>query len=163
MSIIKMELTESACKSGNRSFYVSFVLSIIIISLIITSLVNIEKSNCECANISNKNYIKEWFIFALVFQVSLFLFFILGSEPCYYRFINGNSLYIIMLIFAVVNYIMLFRLLFYLRIMRNSCECGYGNIEKFLFWYLVILFSIVALFILLGLIVLITTGFKFMK
>lgn len=163
MSIIKMELTETACASGNRSFYVSLVLSIILISLIITSLVNIEKSNCECANISNKNYIKEWFIFALVFQISLFLFFMMGSEPCYYRFINGNSLYIIILIFAFINYIMLFRLLFFLRIMRNSCECGYGNIEKFLFWYLVIVFSIIALLILLGLIALIATGFKFMK
>lgn len=163
MSIIKMDVSESACKAGNRSFYVSIGLSIIIISLIITSLVNIEKSNCECANISNKNYIKEWFIFALIFQIGLFLFFVLGSEPCYYRFVNGNSLYIIMLIFAVINYVMLFRLLFYLRIMRNSCECGYGNIEKFLFWYLVIMFSIVALFILLGLIAFIVTGFKFMK
>lgn len=158
-----MEITEQICKSGNRSFYVAFVLSIIMISLIITSLINIEKSNCECANIPEKNYIKGWFIFALIFQISLFLFFILGDEPCYYRFVNGSSLYIIILLFGLLNYIMLFRLLFYLRIMRNNCECGYGNVEKFLFWYLVMMFSIIALIILLGLIAFIATGFKFMR
>lgn len=158
-----MEITDTLCKAGNRNYYVSLTLSIIIISLIITSLVKIEQANCECSNIPERKFIKEWFIFALIVQIFIFLFFMIGQEPCYYRFVNGNYLYIFTIIFALLNYIMLFRLLFYLRIMRNKCECGYGNIEKFLFWYLVILFSIIALFILLGLIVLITTGFKFMK
>jgi len=158
-----MEITEDICKNSNRNFYVSIVLSMIVISLIIISLNNIENSKCECADIPEKRFIKEWFIFALVIEILLFLYFIMASEPCYYKFINNNSLYIIFILFGIVNYIMLFRLLWYLRIMRNKCECAYGNIEKFLFWYLVIMFSIVALFILLGLLAFIITGFKFMK
>ena len=89
--------------------------------------------------------------------------FILGSESCYIKFVKNNYLYIFVIIFGLVNYIMLFRLLLYLRIMRKSCECGYGNLEKFLFWYLVIIFSFIGLMILLGLVMLISTAIKFSK
>jgi len=154
---------DKMCPIYNRSFYVSFTLMLIIIILIIVSLYNIEKSNCECANIPEKRFIKEWFIISLILGILFFASFIFGSETCYYKFINNNYMYIFVIIFGLINYIMLFRLLLYLRIMRKKCECGYGNLEKFLFWYLVIIFSFIALMILIGLLMLIVTAIKFSK
>ena len=57
---------------------------------------------------------------------------------------------------------MLIRLIMYIKILREKCPCGYGNLEKFLFWYLIIIFSIVALFILLTLLMAIITFFMVM-
>jgi hypothetical protein len=124
---------------------------------------NIEKSNCECANIPEKRFIKEWFIIALILGVLFLASFIFGSESCYIKFVKNNYLYVFVMIFVLINYIMLFRLLLYLRIMRRNCECGYGNLEKFLFWYLVIIFSFIALMVLLGLVLMIVTVIKFSK
>lgn len=152
---------DTMCPSYNRNFYLSFILMIILKIIIITSLINIEKSNCECAKIPERRFLKEWFIIAIIFGIIIFITFLIGDEPCYLRFINNNSLFIVMLIFGLINYIMLFRLLLFLRLIRRSCECGYGNIEKFLFWYLVIIFSLIALMILLGLLMIIVVSFKF--
>ena len=157
------EQLDKICSSYNRNFYVSFSLMIIIIILIIVSLENIDKSNCECANIPEKRFLKEWFIISLILGVLFMVSFIFGSESCYIKFVTNNYLYLFVIIYALINYIMLFRLLLYLRIMRRNCECGYGNIEKFLFWYLVIAFSFIALMILLGLVMIIVTAIKFSK
>jgi hypothetical protein len=155
------EILEKNCDSYNRSFYVSTTLMIIIFILIIISFVNLEKLDCPCVNIPEKRFLKEWFIIGLIIWVLIIGFFLLGDESCYLKFLNSNGLYIFIIIFAIINYIMLFRLLLFLRIMRNKCECGYGNIEKILFWYLVIMFSFVALMVLLGLIIMIATAIKF--
>ena len=152
---------DKLCPQYNKSFYLSETLVIIFIILIIISLVNLEKSNCECAKIPEKRFLKEWFIISLIVWVLIILFFLIGNEDCYIKFIGNNGLYLFILIFGLVNYIMLFRLLLYLRKLRNGCECGYGNIEKILFWYLVIMFSFIALMILLGLIMILVTIFKF--
>jgi hypothetical protein len=152
---------DEMCPTYNRNFYLSFTLMIIIKIIIIISLINIEKSNCECAKIPERRFLKEWFIIAIILSSILFITFLIGDEPCYLRFINNNSLFIVMLIFGLINYIMLFRLLLFLRVMRRSCECGYGNIEKFLFWYLVIMFSLIALMILLSILMIVIVGFKF--
>jgi hypothetical protein len=155
------EILEKNCDSYNRSFYVSATLMIIIFILIIISFVNLEKLDCPCVNIPEKRFLKEWFIIGLIIWILIITYFLLGDESCYLKFINSNGLYIFIIIYAIINYIMLFRLLLFLRIMRNKCECGYGNIEKILFWYLVIMFSFIALMILLGLIIMIATAIKF--
>ena len=152
---------DKICDSYNRSFYVSATLMTIIFILIIVSFVNLEKLDCPCVHIPEKRFLKEWFIIALVIWILILVFFLLGEESCYLKFMNSNGLYIFIIIFSIINYIMLFRLLLFLRIMRNKCDCGYGNIEKILFWYLVIMFSFVALMVLLGIVVIIATALKF--
>lgn len=152
--------SEEMCKGFNRTFYFTATLILIITLLIVISLVNIEKVNCDCANIPEKRFLKEWFIIAIILKIIFISFFLFGKEECYFKFINNNYLYVFVMIFGLINYIMLFRTLLFLRVMRQKCECGYGNLEKFLFWYLVIIFSMVALMILLGLIVIIISGVK---
>lgn len=157
------ENIEKICPSYNKTFYLSYTIAIILIILILTSLINIERTNCECANIPEKRFLKEWFIITLIIFVILMLLFISSKETCYLKFIGNSYFYIFFMIIGLINYVMLFRLLLFLRKMRKQCECGYGNLEKFLFWYLVIIFSIIGLMILLGIILMISTIIKMSK
>ena len=149
------------CNASTNSFYFSLTLNIILIIVILISLTNLEKSKCKCSDIPNKRFLKEWFIFLIIIQGLTIFFFMIGKEPCYARFLNNYSIYFIMLIIGFINFIMLFRLFLYVRILRNNCPCGYGNLEKFLFWYLIIAFSIIAFAITLLLILGISTYFIF--
>lgn len=160
---VNPKFIDNMCKTSQRSFYVSLTISIILIVLIIISLHNIEKAKCKCADIKEKKFLKEWFIFNIILQLSLIFFFLLGKEECYVRFINNYYLYFFTMIIGIINLVMLIRLIIYLRILRNNCPCGYGNLEKILFWYLVIIFSIIALFISLFIIMSIATFFMFLK
>jgi len=152
---------DDICNSSTKSFYFSLTISIILIIVILISLTNLEKAKCKCSDISEKRFLKEWFIFLIIIQGLTIFFFMIGKEPCYARFLNNYSLYFIMLIVGFINFIMLFRLLLYIRILRNNCPCGYGNLEKFLFWYLIIVFSIIAFAITLLIILGIATFFIF--
>jgi len=160
---LNSEYIDNICKSSNNTFYLSLTITIILFILIIVSLNNLEKSKCKCSDIPEKRFLKEWFIFNIIIQSLLVFFFLIGSEPCYTRFINNNYLYPLILLIGFINLIMLIRLILYIRILREKCPCGYGNLEKFLFWYLVIIFSIIALFISLFIIMSIATLFMFLK
>lgn len=156
-------IINNMCKNSGNGMYLSLTLSIIFLILIIVSLNNLEKSKCKCSDIPEKRFLREWFIFMIIMQSLFIFFFLIGKEPCYVRFLNNYYLYIISMIFGIINIVMLIRLILYLRILRNNCPCGYGNIEKFLFWLLVIQFSIIALFLLIIIIMAIATAFMFIK
>lgn len=160
---INSDFVDKICNTSQNSFYLSLTLSIILNILIIISLNNLEKSKCKCSDIPEKRFLKEWFIFNIIVQSLLIFFFLIGNESCYTRFINNNYLYPLTLLIGFINFIMLIRLILYIRILREKCHCGYGNLEKFLFWYLIIIFSIIALFIALLLIMAISTLFMFIK
>jgi len=160
---LNSDFVDKVCSTSQKSFYLSLTLSIILNILIIISLNNLEKSKCKCSDIPEKSFLKEWFIFNIIVQSLLIFFFLIGNESCYTRFINNYYLYPLTLLIGFINFIMLIRLILYIRILREKCPCGYGNLEKFLFWYLIIIFSIIALFIALLLIMAISTLFMFIK
>lgn len=161
MMKLSKSFIDDICNASTNSFYFSLTLNIILIIVIIISLTNLEKSKCKCSDIPNKRFLKEWFIFLIIIQGLTIFFFMIGKEPCYARFLNNYSIYFVMLIIGFINFIMLFRLFLYVRILRNNCPCGYRNLEKFLFWYLIIAFSIIAFAITLLLILGISTYFIF--
>jgi len=43
---------------------------------------------------------------------------------------------------GIVEIVMLVRLFIYIRWLRNECKCAYGNEERIIYWYLIILFII---------------------
>ncbi len=163
--IMKMNdsIINDVCKNSGNSIYLSLTLSIIFLILIIVSLNNLEKSKCKCSDIPEKRFLREWFIFMIIMQSLFIFFFLIGNEPCYARFLNNNYIYIISMILGVINIVMLIRLILYLRVLRDNCPCGYGNIEKFLFWFLVIIYSMIGLFLLSIIIMMIITAFMFIK
>jgi len=44
-------------------------------------------------------------------------------------------------------------MLVYLNIIRKGCKCGDGNLEKFLFWYLAIIISLLIFLIVICIII----------
>jgi|688.fasta_scaffold898914_2 hypothetical protein len=136
-------LSTNSCSSSNIGAYVGFTWAIIFTSIIILSLSQIEKSKCDCAKIPNKDYIKEWFIIYIIVYSIIMLYFIISNEQCWNNFYNYPFMYGIILIFGIINFIMLIRTFLYVRILRNSCNCAYGSKEKFIFWYLAIVYSII--------------------
>lgn len=131
-------------------FYQIFnLLEFIVFIIIIIALYQIEKKvNCSCIDNNLKKGIKEWFIFVVIFRVIIAILFYI-----YFIYLNNvfimNYIYYSMIIgipYVIITIIMLVRLFLYLRYLKDECKCAYDNKEKFLYYYLIIYFSI-ALFI----------------
>lgn len=154
-------IEEKICPYYNKYIYVLFTISIILNLLIIISLIKIEKINCNCANIPEKKFIKEWFILNIIFKITLILFFIFSNKKCYYYMFKNTLLYVITNVIFFISIVMIIRMLVYLNILRKGCECGYGNLEKFLFWYLAIIISLLIFLIVIGIIMILFGIIKF--
>jgi len=143
------EIEIKYCPTYNNIVYITYIFKLFFIFLIILSLNNIEKIDCICANIPEKRFLKEWFIFYLCFNIFLLLSFIISDKICYYYIYKDLIPYIIISLTSFISLIMALRLLYYLSIIRKDCKCGFGKLQKFIFWYLIALFSIIIFIILL--------------
>lgn len=149
---IKTVIENKFCPTYNKIIYASYFLTLVFNILIIASLVNIEKLDCQCADIPEKRFLKEWFIFNLIFNFLILLSFVISDKACYYYIYQYTPVYVLTTVVYFITFVMLIRMLAYLNIMRKGCKCGYGKLESFLFYYFIIIFSFIALFILLLLI-----------
>lgn len=148
-----LELIEKKlCPVYNIFIYFIYGISILLNILIIISLFKVEKINCNCSNIPEKQYLKEWFIFNAIFNLLFLISFLLSDKACYYYLLENSFIYVIIFVINIITFIQLIRLLSYLNIMRSKCECGYGNLEAFLFWYFIIIFSLIGLLLVMGII-----------
>ena len=149
LSTNKLTPINTDCTVKNMTIYVSYFIFVIILIVIITSLNNLEHSNCKCANLPHRRFLKEWFTFAIFVLLTVLILFGISNEACWDNFVRYPYIFVGMLIFGLINFIMLIRLFLYVRVLRQNCSCGYGNKEKFIYWYLVIVFSIyIVIFIL---------------
>jgi len=146
-------IEEKICPYYNKYIYILFGISVIFNLLIIISLIKIEKINCECANIPEKKFLKEWFIFNIIFKLLLIIFFTLSNKKCYHYIFKNTFLYVITNVIFIITIVMIIRMLVYLNIIRKGCKCGYGNLEKFLFWYLAIIISLLIFLIVICIII----------
>lgn len=133
----------NTCNTPNHIYYTSYIFGVLINLFIINALNNIEKNiECECANNSKKDYLKEWFMFIIFFNSFFLLFFFISSYECYDIYYKENMNIFFIFLMAIIQIIMLIRLFIYVRWLRNECKCSYGNEEKIIYWYLLILFII---------------------
>lgn len=149
--------TNDTCETPNIIIYISFTIMLIVKLIIITSLDNLEKSECRCAKVPQLKYLKPWFIFMVVYNFTILMLFLISNEVCWSLFIKHYYLYVLNLIIGFVNIIMLIQLFLYVRKLKNTCECGYGSKEKFIYWYLLIIFSIALVLFLLVIILSVIT------
>ena len=149
------------CSKANIMLFLSMITGIIISIVIITSINNIEKSNCECAKLPQRRFLKEWFVFFIFYEITLLLLFSFNNETCWDHFVNYPFIYGSIIIVALIDIIMIIRLFLYIRLLRNNCSCGYGNKEAFIYWFLFIEFSVFAFLFVLLLLVIILTAIKF--
>jgi hypothetical protein len=141
----------NTCETPNHIFYISYIIGILINLFIINALNNIEKNvDCKCSNNSNKDYLKEWFMFVILINTIYLVFFLLSSYDCYDIYYKENINVVFIFSISIIQIIMLIRLFIYIRWLKNECKCSYGNEEKFIYWYLIILFVLfLALFLLM--------------
>jgi len=156
-SLTSTSISKDVCETPNVIMYMSFILMIIVKSIIISSLDNLEKSECRCSKIPPKSYLKSWFVFMLIYNIFVLVLFFISNELCWTLFVKRYYLYVLNLIFGIINVVMLIQLFFYVRELKNSCVCAYGNKEKFIYWYLIIVFSITLVLFLLMIILAVLT------
>lgn len=131
-----------------NSFF-EFIYLIIII-LIIVSLNEIDKSKCECGKM-NRRFIKEWFIFLLIFKIFFIFVFlmVIALSPFRIEALGGIMIFFFMiyLIIGLTTFVMEIRLLLYLNEMRKMCDCAFKTKEHILFWFYVIYFALIILYL----------------
>jgi hypothetical protein len=134
-----------SCNTMNYISYFSNVVFIMIALFVIYSMNQIEKSTCDCIITTKKTYIKEWFVFLIIYQLTLLILFLLSGEKCRNIFTERYiipSLSIIILIIFIIHIIMCFRAFIYLNELRVTCKCAYNLSQKILFWYFLIIIGL---------------------
>jgi len=153
---------EDVCMMNNSFLFFSALIGIILNVIIVISLNNLEKnSKCKCADLPERRFLKEWFIFMIAVIIIEVVAFTVSNEQCWENFFNTPIIYMTMVIISLFGFIMLIRLFIYIRLLKNNCECAYGNMEKFIYWYLIIIFAIFIFYILLIILLLFITVLKF--
>lgn len=154
-------LSSSGCAVGNGTLFISFTLGIILNLIFISSLSNLEKlSNCDCASMPERRYLKEFFVFVIFFQLVMIISFAVSNFDCWEHFYNYPIIFASYIIVGLLNLIMLIRLFIYVRLLKNNCKCAYGNMEKFIYWYFVIVFSLIAAVVVLAIFLAIMAAIK---
>jgi len=152
-------MANSGCASTTNKIiiYISFIIGLVLNFFIIYTLYKLEESHCDCSNIPEKRFIKEWFVINITFSIIIIFAFMFSEEECYQTFIENTSLSFIIYIMALINIIMLVRLFIYIRILKKTCDCGYGRKEKFLYWYTLIIISMFLFLITIAAILIVIT------
>jgi hypothetical protein len=128
----------------------SIIVSIvsIMISLFILDWLN-KIVKCKCANIPEGLFLREWWVFLIIWQIFFLVLYIAyeTNQDEYPIFIN-----ILSVIIAFVTIIMIIRLFIYIRRLRDmNCDCGLSPEQNIIYYYLLLLFAVVV-FIILGII-----------
>ena len=136
---------------------IAHIIGIIIISFIIYWLNKMNR--CPCSEkLSEKEYLFDWFKFMIIWLIIYIIIII---------YVNGiipTPIYIMNLIFGFINLIMFIRLFIYLRKLRETkCNCGTLKELNVIYYYLIIVFSIMAVFIFIIIIVGIFMGIAAVK
>jgi hypothetical protein len=97
-------------------------------------------NTCKCSSTySEKKYLYEWFIIVVIW---LFIYNIVFIS-------NGGNismpLTVMNIIIGIINIVMIIRLFIYLRKLRETkCNCGTLREVNILYYYLIVLFSVLA-------------------
>ena len=120
---------------------------VILTIIILYWLFKIDK--CPCTHIPEGKYLKEWFIFDIIFSV-LFFVYLLTIGDLNNSF--SNELLFIVIIIIIINIIMIIRLLIYINKLKEiKCDCGLSKLENFIYYWYIISFSLLLFMILLAL------------
>lgn len=126
--------------SYNNSLFAIFELITIII--IIISLYKIENNlECVCANNPLKKGLKGWFIFLIIYNI-IFFFAVVFSLLYHNDYLILTLMTIHITIF-IITIVMFVRLFIYIKYLKDNCSCAYNGTEKYIYYYLIIYFSLI--------------------
>jgi hypothetical protein len=120
------------------------IINIFIHLFIISSLSHIENlSNCDCSKLPYNKYIRGLLILFIFIDILFFNLFYYSNYKCNEDFVISNSmLFIISFIISFISIFIYVYLYLYLKSLKEHCKCAYGEKEKFIYWYFIIIFSI---------------------
>jgi hypothetical protein len=129
-------------------YYIAIVLIILSIGIsffILNWLVKVNK--CKCANIDEALYLKEWYMFLIVYQIIAGIYVISTSD-----YQPSGILYVISTIVSLVAFVMIVRLLLYISKLKEiKCDCGMTTQENIIYYFYIVVYSIMLAVILLAL------------
>lgn len=141
--------------------YVRIFIMIIVIALnifILNWLLKVHK--CKCANIKEALYLKEWYMFLITTNIISFIIIIFDISIN-----NLNLIYFIAfisLILTIVSFVMIIRLLIYIsKLKKNNCDCGMTTQENIIYYWYIVIFSILLFIILLTILGALSTLFLY--
>jgi hypothetical protein len=124
-----------------RLFIILIVLAINI--FILNWLIKVHK--CKCANIDEALYLKEWYIFLIIINIISFIITLFN--------VNFTSLIILVIsiILSIISFIMIIRILIYIhKLKKNNCDCGMTAQQNFIYYWCIVICSIILFYIFLG-------------
>ena len=142
---------------NTSDYIVSFNICLILIFgfFILNWLHSLDKNpKCECSNDNKKTYIKLWWFFLIIYNLSVVIMFLFSDSNSISDYIALNDLLIgVNTIFGIFSIVILFITYLYInKLKKINCKCSFGKTETFLYYYtkisIIILISFIAFFIL---------------
>ena len=152
-SLSKMSMINNSSSSSNKNSdnststryiigIIGVVLAIGVSFFILDWLIKVNK--CKCANIDEGLYLKEWYMFLIVYQIIIGIYMI-----AYNDFESSGIIVILSTIISLIAFVMIVRLLIYIHKLKEiKCDCGMSVRENIIYYFYIVGYSI-ALFIIL--------------
>ena len=136
-------------------FVFIFIVGLGISFFILNWLVKVDK--CKCANIEEAKYLKEWYMFLIVYQV-IFGIYMLATYDSEQPF----AFMIISFFVSIIAFVMIIRLVIYIHKLKEiKCNCGMTIQENIIYYWYIVVFSIVLFVILLTILGALSTLFLY--
>jgi len=143
--------------SSSGPLIFGMVLGIVISMFILNWLVKISK--CPCANLPEKEWIREWIMFIIIWQIiSLLVYIANDGVPMVYTNIVVAVLSIIVTIINIANIIRIF--IYIRRLKEINCDCGLTLQENFIYYWIIFAFAVWGLIAFFGIIALLIRLFS---
>jgi len=140
------DINDETTMTSNISYYfnlIAIIISLCINFFILYWLIKVEK--CKCANIDEGLYLKEWYMFLIVYQILFSIYMIVYND-----YEPSGVLYMISTIIGLIAFVMIVRLLIYIHKLKEiKCDCGMSRQENIIYYYYIVVFSLILFFMLL--------------
>ena len=136
--------------STSTSYWIRLIVIIISIGIsyfILDWLVKVNK--CKCANIEEALYLKEWYMFLIAYQIIIGIYYMVAGD----NIDKSGILLFITIILSIIAFVMIVRLLIFIHKLKEiKCDCGMSVRENIIYYWYIVVYSIILFLILLTLI-----------
>ena len=135
--------------SSSGPLIFGIVLGIVISMFILNWLVKISK--CPCANLPEKEWIREWVMFIIIWQIISLLVYIANDGI---RMCSANIVVAVLsIIVTIINIVNIIRIFIYIRKLKEiNCDCGLTLQENFIYYWIIFAFAVWGLIAFFGII-----------
>jgi hypothetical protein len=146
MQSIETEINDPKYSIATGAIIFTFVLGLIVNVFILNWLVKIGK--CQCAKLPEKKFITEWFMFRIIWVIICLAYFIATEGN------NKDNVFVFLsTLITIIDVVMIIRLFIYIRKLKErKCDCGLSQSQNLIYYYLIVIFSILLFAIIISII-----------